>query len=80
MCVLTRGVIVHIHLPGGAPIVCDSSRCAVLDGRFHGLLREDIDPFLTKGDAKTDGGACSCRGPFSMKRLKCKSNIPVVLF
>ena len=28
------------------------------------LLREDIGLFLAKGDVKTDGGACSCRGPF----------------
>ena len=32
-----------------------------------GVLREGIDPLLTNGDAKTDGGACSCRGPFQKK-------------
>jgi len=29
-----------------------------------GVLREDIDLFLAKGDVKTDGGACSGRGSF----------------
>ena len=36
LCVVTRGVIVHIYLIGGATIVRDSSMSAVLDGRSHG--------------------------------------------
>ena len=36
LCVVTRGVIVHIYLTGGATIVRDSSMSAVLDGRSHG--------------------------------------------
>ena len=36
LCVVTRGVIVHIYLTGGATIVRDSSMSAVLDGRSRG--------------------------------------------
>ena len=35
-----------------------------LDLYKEGCREEDIDLFLAKGDVKTDGGACGCRGSF----------------